>query len=67
MTTTATDDRNCDLIPEIINALEHNKAGNYEQRDTCLVTISRKLTERGDDPVEFWTTWAELMSLYNKG
>ena len=66
MTTTATDDRNCDLIPEILKALAHNKAGNHEQRDICLSNINFKLMERGYDYVEFWATWTELMSLYSK-
>ena len=66
MTNLQTDDRNCDLIPEILNALAHNKAGNSEQRDICLCNINYKLMERGDDPNQFWTTWADLMSLYNK-
>ena len=61
-----TDDRNCDLIPEILNAVAHNKAGNSEQRDICLCNINYKLMERGDDPHRFWTTWADLMSRYNK-
>ena len=66
MNNAATDDRNADLIPEILNALAHNKAGNSEQRDICLCNINHKLMQRGDDPSEFWTSWTELVRMYSK-
>ena len=59
-------DRNADLIPMILDALANNKAGNSEQRDICLRNINQKLTERGDDPSDFWKSWNELVQLYSK-
>ena len=60
------DDRNADLIPMIVNALAHNKAGNKEQRDICLCNINHKLMQRGDEPDEFWKAWRELVRIYSK-
>ena len=61
MTVTKTSNRNDDLVPMIVNAIAHNKAGNSEQRDICLCNINHKLMERGDEPSEFWASWVELM------
>ena len=61
MTNTATINRNDDLVPMVVNAIAHNKAGNSEQRDICLCNINHKLMERGDEPSEVWASWVELM------
>ena len=60
------DDRNADLVPEILNALAHNKAGNSEQRDICLCNINHKLMERGDEPNQFWTSFQECMNIVSQ-
>ena len=64
MTNTKTFNRNDDLIPLIVSALDHNKAGNDEQRDVALNSINQKLTERGDNVGEFWAGWVALMKSF---
>ena len=63
MNNTATDDRNADLIPEILNALAHHKEGNTGQRDIQIANIQYKLMERGDDPQQFWADWIECVRI----
>ena len=66
MTSTATDDRNCDLIPQVLNALAHHKAANIEMMQIQIANINHQLMQRGDDPDEFWAGWAELCRIYSK-
>ena len=64
MNASAIDDRNADLIPEILNALAHHKAGNTEQMQIQICNINHKLMQRGDDSDEFWAGWPELCRIY---
>ena len=61
----ATDDRNCDLIPQVLNALAHHKTGNVEMMQIVIGNINHKLMQRGDDPDEFWADWTELCRIYS--
>ena len=64
MNASALNYRNTDLIPEILNAMAHHKAGNAEQMQIQICNINHKLMERGDEPDEFWAGWAELCRVY---
>ena len=66
MNNTATDDRNADLIPEILQALKHHEAGSSEKRDQFLTRIQEKLVDRGEHPHEFWKQWHQLVLLYRQ-
>jgi len=57
------DDRNADLVPEILQALDANKAGNFNERNSILSGINAKLAERGDDASDFWTSFQECMNI----
>ena len=57
------DDRNADLGPEILQALDANKAGNFNERNSILFGINSKLVERGDNVSDFWTSFQECMNI----
>lgn len=60
------DDRNADLVPEILQALDANKAGNFNERNSILFGINAKLAERGDDASDFWTSFQECMNIVSQ-
>ena len=64
--TASYDDRNADLVPEILQALDANKAGNFNERNAILAGINTKLAERGDDASDFWTSFQECMNIVSQ-